>query len=390
MNPPPSTSKPNEDGTGPASTARLTLEELAARGRDDTRADPPARRDRGHRPGGGRHFGRGDVIRSRVVGAFEVEGFSLDQMARAIREHAIGLWSLELFYPDPSPRTGRTYGEFIAEVGPRGQLVGQVLSAMGLSAPPPEAPTRVAEEANIRALIEGWSVVDEEFTLRAARIFGEAARRAAEGWVALFAEAVSEPIEANFTTLEDVLPRLVEPAAVLANLGPPMLAWLLQRHLERTMNDVNIGRIERRLVNQGLLPSKPSHPPAVAFVDLSGYTSLTVERGDEHGAITSVRLGELAEAVVRRKGGRVVKLLGDGVLLLFDSPCSAIETVAELAREMLKAGLPAAHAGLQPAGRRARRRRLRDHGQRRIAHRSPRAGREPSSSASPWCSAVPS
>ena len=81
-------------------------------------------------------------------------------------------------------------------------------------------------------------------------------------------------------------------------------------------------------------------------MDLSGYTSLTVERGDEHGAITSVRLGELADAVVRRKGGRVVKLLGDGVLLLFDSPCSAIETVAELAREMLKAGLPAAHAGL--------------------------------------------
>ena len=37
------------------------------------------------------------------------------------------------------------------------------------------------------ALVEGWSTVDEEYTLRAARIFGDAARRAAEGWVALFA-----------------------------------------------------------------------------------------------------------------------------------------------------------------------------------------------------------
>jgi len=294
-------------------------------------------------------FGRGDVIRSRVVGAFEVEGFSLDQMATAIEERAIGLGSLELFYPDPSPRTGRTFGEFIQELGPRGQLVGPVLSAMGLSAPPPDAPTRVAEEANLRGLIQGWSAVDEEFTLRAARIFGDAARRAAEGWIALFAEAISEPIEAHFTTLEDVLPRLVQPAAELSNLAPPMLGWLLQRHLERTMNDFNIGRIERRLVNRGLLPSKPTHPPAVAFVDLSGYTRLTVDRGDEHGALTSVRLGELADTVVRRQGGRVVKLLGDGVLLLFDSPCSAIETVAELAREMLKAGLPAAHAGLHAA-----------------------------------------
>ena len=52
-------------------------------------------------------FTRGDVIRSRVVNAFEAEGFSLDQMEVAIRERAVALDSLHLFYPDPSPRTGR-------------------------------------------------------------------------------------------------------------------------------------------------------------------------------------------------------------------------------------------------------------------------------------------
>jgi class 3 adenylate cyclase len=112
------------------------------------------------------------------------------------------------------------------------------------------------------------------------------------------------------------------------------------------MNDVNIGRIERRLVQLDLMPSKPTHPPTVAFVDLSGYTRLTVDHGDEHGARTAVRLGELADAVVRRNGGRVVKLLGDGVLMAFVSPCVAVETVAELSREMIEDGLPAAHAGV--------------------------------------------
>ncbi len=217
-------------------------------------------------------FHRGDVVRSRVVAAFEAEGFSLDQMATAIRERAIALQSVPLFYPDPSPRTGRTYGAFVEELGPRGRLVAPALAAMGLSARSTDAPTHVVEEPLLKALIEGWSGVDEAYTLRAARIFGDAARRAAEGWVALFAEAISEPIEARYATIDEVVPRLLEPAAHLAGLSPKLLAWLLERHLERSMNDLNISRIERRLEVRGLLPSRPVHPPAVAFVDVSEFT----------------------------------------------------------------------------------------------------------------------
>jgi len=298
------------------------------------------------RPADDGSFDRGDVIRARVVSAFEAEGFSLEQMEIALREHAIDLASTPLFYPDPSPRTGRTYGEFVATLGARGELVGSILGAMGLSAPAPESPTRGIEEDLLTTLVKGWSTVDEEYTLRAARIFGDAARRAAEGWVALFAEAISEPVESKYTTLEEVVPRLLEPAAILSPLSPKLLSWLMERHLERVMNDLNIWRIERRLEHRGLIPARQEHPPAVAFVDVSGYTRLTVDRGDEYGARTSVRLGELAEAVVRRRGGRVVKLLGDGVLMLFESPCVAVEAVVELTRSMLKAGLPAAHAGI--------------------------------------------
>ena len=282
---------------------RLELEELASE------AETPVERIRrlveigAIAPAADGSFTRGDVIRARVVGAFEAEGFSLDQMEVAIRERAVALDSLHLFYPDPSPRTGRTFGEFVAEVGERGELVSSVLSAMGLSAPAPDAPTRVMEEELVRQLIDGWSGVDHEFTLRAARIFGDAARRAAEGWVALFGEAISEPIEASFTTLDEVVSRLLKPAASLSDLSPRLLAWLLERHLERGMNDLNISRIERRLQARGLMPAPTEHPPAVAFVDVSGYTRLTVDRGDDFSARTSVRLGELAEMVMRRHDG---------------------------------------------------------------------------------------
>ncbi|HJW21868.1 MAG TPA: adenylate/guanylate cyclase domain-containing protein [Candidatus Limnocylindrales bacterium] len=297
-------------------------------------------------PGPDGSFQRADVLRSRVVAAFEAEGFSIDQLAIAIREHALVLDSVHLFYPDPSPRTGRSYRELVEQLGPRGGLVGSVLSAMGLSAPSPDGQTRVAEETQLRALIEGWSSVDEQYTVRAARIFGEAARRAAEGWVALFAEAIARPLEARYEAVDEVVPRLVAPAMSLSRLGPRLMSWLLERHLERAMNDLNIARIEARLERRGLLPTRPAHPPAVAFVDVSDYTRLTAQGGDELGALTAVRLGELAETIVRRHGGRVVKLLGDGVLLVFEDPCTAVTTVAELMASMPEADLPPAHGSV--------------------------------------------
>jgi adenylate cyclase len=41
-----------------------------------------------------------------------------------------------------------------------------------------------------------------------------------------------------------------------------------------------------------------------------------------------------------------VKLLGDGVLLVFESPCTAVRAVVELIGTMAEAGLPPAHAGI--------------------------------------------
>jgi adenylate cyclase len=336
-----------DPSAGPAGPAgRLALEQLALEAETTSERIGTLVEIGAIVPGEDGTFARGDVIRSRVVAAFEAEGFSLEQMATAIRERAVALDSVHLFYPHPSPRTGRTYGELIADLGPRGKLVGPALSAMGLSVPAVDAPTRAVEEDLLRAIIVGWAGVDEEYTLRAARIFGDAARRAAQGWVALFAEAISEPIEAQYSTIDDVVPRLLGPASTLSSLSPKLLAWLLERHLERTMNDLNIARIEGRLERRGLMPSRPAHPPAVAFVDLSEFTRLTAEGGDKLGALTAVRLGELAHNVVRRHGGRVIKLLGDGVFLTFVSPCTAVAAVVELMGAMAEAGLPPAHAGI--------------------------------------------
>ena len=129
-----------------------------------------------------------------------------------------------------------------------------------------------------------------------------------------------------------------------------MASWLHDRALERTLNARIIGAFEHALVKAGRLEARPDHPPAIAFVDLSGYTTMTVERGDEAAAHAADRLRALAEDCVRGVDGRLVKLLGDGVLLLFSDRSSALRATLELVRRVAAEGLPPARAGIA-AGR---------------------------------------
>jgi class 3 adenylate cyclase len=70
----------------------------------------------------------------------------------------------------------------------------------------------------------------------------------------------------------------------------------------------------------------------IAFTDLSGFTEFTALRGDD----AALELLDLQESLVREqmgRRGRIVKNLGDGLLLWFDDPCVAIEVALALQDE---------------------------------------------------------
>jgi adenylate cyclase len=291
-------------------------------------------------------FGPGDVVRARLIAAFEAAGIDLDHIATGIRERAMTLQYVELFYPHPGPATGRTYAEFAGDLGHHGSLLGPAITAMGLPAPQPTDPTRAGDERVLRAFLDAWSVSDPEITLRAARTFGDAVRRAAEAWVALFDEAVSRPLEGHFATVDELADRVVGPATRINAAGHELIVWLLDRHLDRAMTELNVDALERELERRGLVANGPAHPPAVAFVDIADYTRMTEELGDDHAARLAVRLAEVADVAARAHAGRVVKLLGDGVLLSFERPRDAIAAALVVGTSMADEGLPATHAGI--------------------------------------------
>ncbi len=71
-------------------------------------------------------------------------------------------------------------------------------------------------------------------------------------------------------------------------------------------------------------------PLAVVFTDLEGFTRYTAREGDE-AATNLLTLHQLAVGpVVRSRGGRVVKRIGDGLMLAFPDALAAIHCAMEL------------------------------------------------------------
>lgn len=82
------------------------------------------------------------------------------------------------------------------------------------------------------------------------------------------------------------------------------------------------------------------------FADLSGYTRLTEESGDEEAARVSLKLAELVNEIASRHRGTVVKMLGDGVHFHFKDPQDAVVASLEIVERVHPAGLPLAHVGV--------------------------------------------
>ena len=69
---------------------------------------------------------------------------------------------------------------------------------------------------------------------------------------------------------------------------------------------------------------------AVCFTDLQGFTSYTADNGDVAGSKLLTEHYQSAGPVVRSRGGRIVKRLGDGLMMTFPEPTAAVMAAVEL------------------------------------------------------------
>lgn len=114
---------------------------------------------------------------------------------------------------------------------------------------------------------------------------------------------------------------------------------VLERMLERTVErrpsalaSLGLSAIEvlAAAVGGGSDTGPSAEGLTVVFTDLEGFTRYTAQRGDAEATRLLTEHYRASGPIVRSRGGRVVKRLGDGLLLTFPEPAAAVLATLEL------------------------------------------------------------
>jgi adenylate cyclase len=267
-------------------------------------------------------FDARDAHRVRLMQAFEDAGIEIELIARGIAAGKLSYENLALFLPKPAAWS-KTYEELAEDVGRSPELIRRVVMEFGL--PQTAAETRLRED-DIPVLVElltVWAEAEDDELARLARAYGQNIRRLVASDIELASSSLFAPLRRRLTDEE-----MREVAGGLGirvmALGERLMLWLRGRHLEHEILSATVQNTEDYLQELGFAPKRQPRPPAIAFLDLTGYTALTEERGDEAGADLADRLATLVNQAAQPHGGHPVKWLGDGVMFYFPEPEAAV------------------------------------------------------------------
>jgi class 3 adenylate cyclase len=178
-------------------------------------------------------------------------------------------------------------------------------------------------------------------------VFADSIRRVVAAQRDFSNQVLVQPyLEAGGSTAEAVIDTL-EARTRYRDLGRRLLLLLHTRFIEDISFQTVVELTEAALAAKGISPAKPATMPAIAFVDQTGYTRMTGDLGDAAAAGAAARLAERAQVTSASNDGRLVKLLGDGVLLYFRDAASAVKSTLELQAQSAEEDLAPLHAGIE-------------------------------------------
>jgi len=300
----------------------------------------------------GAAFGPGDVRRVRLAMACERAGLPMDAIAESVREGRLSFAFLDaLAYRRWAERSSRTYAEVCEAEGIQFESMRATLRAMGFARMEPGDRMR-QDELEIVPLLRlsfATGVMDEAWFVRLGRAYADGLRRLTQAENEVYHDRFEQPLLERGMTQAEAMETASRMAGDYNDLVDRTLLAMLRRQQELQWTEHLVEHIEDDLEQSGRL-GRPERLPAMAFVDLAGYTRLTEERGDRAAAEAAEALGAVVDGAVRGDGGTPVKWLGDGVMVSFREPVGAVRAALRLVAAVPDAGLPPAHVGLA-AGR---------------------------------------
>lgn len=261
------------------------------------------------------------VAHARIVARLRQRGHSLERIREATAQGRLAYGYIEdLFHREGE----RSLEEVAGEIGLEPQLVERLWSSLGL---PTDALECLAEE-DAQALRYMSSVLDAGFPLVAflqlARVWGHALSQIADAEVRLFHLYVHEPLMRDGVPGLQMAEEMEDLAGDLLPLASPIMDYVHQRYLQHFVEQDMVGHMEMDLGASDDLDELGRLNVAIAFADLAGYTRYTEEEGEEE-ALSFVERFIDAVTDTLPSDARVIKTIGDGVMIVGQDPRTLLE-----------------------------------------------------------------
>jgi adenylate cyclase len=298
-------------------------------------------------PSEGDLFSIGDVRRMVFLQGFVAAGIPLEGLATQLRNGNLSIAAFDSPAFDAfASFTPVTFAELSHQTGVPVDLLMVIREAIGSALPTPDDRVREDEMAIVPLIQAQVKAGLTHSTIeRALRAIGDSMRRVAEVEMAWFLAEVIEPARAAGKDGAELSATAVEFRERFDPLNDQARVAIHHAYQARAVTSNFISTFERVLAAAGLT-SDVDRPPAMCFLDITGYTRLTQERGDAAAADLAEQLGRLVHRTSVKHGGRPVKWLGDGVMVFFRDPGPGVVAALEMVDGVAEAGLPPAHVGL--------------------------------------------
>ena len=290
-------------------------------------------------------FSEGDARRAASFYAITSSGIPLQTFAQIAERMDLGFMDSPVYERFASV-SRETFGDVSARTGVPLELLSTIRETLGAPAPGPDDRMR-DQELQIVPLLElitrGGS--NPQTVDRLLRVMGDSMQRLAEteaDWYyheVLLPQRAREAIQPGKAGIDpdnsEELDAYLDQAILAMYHGQQGRTWM--RNVTRTAG--------LQVADAGLMDA-PHRVPGICFLDITGYTRLTQERGDAAAASLAEELARLVQRTSARHGGRAIKWLGDGVMFYFDDPAKGVVAALEMVDGVAASGLPPAHVGI--------------------------------------------